>query len=181
MTDTLTAAEAAYALAGRAARWLDTANGNTAAERVLRVLKVTEEYGELCAELVAGDRSATAREAVDVVITALTAQASYGHAPYGFPGAFGALVLGTPNRVAALRSVDLGATCGRLAQAVIGETGQNPRKGRTHTVDDVIDALAEVVIAAVMLLPALGVDPEETIRESVARIDARLDEMGVAP
>ena len=38
--------------------------------------------------------------------------------------------------------------CGEAIAAYIGATGQNPRKGVTHTIDDVIEELLDVAVTA---------------------------------
>lgn len=173
---------AAYALAGRAARWLEGVNGRSSAQRILAAFAVADEFGELCEELERGmgrrvDR--VAEETVDVILAALTAQAVYGHQPFGMPD-LPAATVPYPTVVTDLRAVCLGTACGRVAKAVRGERGQNPRRGRTHTVEDVAGQLAGVVAAAVEVLATLGVDPERTISECIARVNARLDGLGVA-
>jgi NTP pyrophosphatase (non-canonical NTP hydrolase) len=48
----------------------------------------------------------------------------------------------------ASRIIKLMEESGEVAQAWIGYTGQNPRKGKTHTRDDVRDELADVAVTA---------------------------------
>lgn len=38
--------------------------------------------------------------------------------------------------------------CGEVIEAYIGATGQNPRKGQTHTIADVSEELLDVALAA---------------------------------
>jgi hypothetical protein len=57
-----------------------------------------------------------------------------------------------PERGRMLRILKIGEEYGELAQAVIGECGQNPRKGRTHTVEDIRAELRDVVLAAMIAL-----------------------------
>lgn len=49
---------------------------------------------------------------------------------------------------AACRVLKLAEECGEAADAFIGMTGQNPRKGITHTIDDLTSELADVAITA---------------------------------
>lgn len=42
----------------------------------------------------------------------------------------------------------IGEEFGEVIQAMIGWTDQNPRKGQTHTIEHVIDELADVAITA---------------------------------
>ena len=50
--------------------------------------------------------------------------------------------------------------CGEVAAAYIGLTGTNPRKGVTHTLDDVVDELLDVIVTAMVALNHFSVDPE---------------------
>ncbi|MFI1352417.1 MazG-like family protein [Streptomyces sp. NPDC020898] len=60
-----------------------------------------------------------------------------------------------------LRMLKLSEEVGEVAQAVIGATGQNPRKGTTHTWDDVQAELCDVVITAMVALRTLTPDARE--------------------
>ncbi|MGW7266280.1 MazG-like family protein [Streptomyces sp. NPDC054842] len=57
-----------------------------------------------------------------------------------------------------LRMLKLSEEVGEVAQAVIGATGQNPRKGTSHTWDDVRAELCDVVITALVALRTLAPD-----------------------
>jgi NTP pyrophosphatase (non-canonical NTP hydrolase) len=48
---------------------------------------------------------------------------------------------------------------GEVAAAWVGVTGQNPRKGITHTLDDVADELCDVAVAALVALYSVTTDP----------------------
>ncbi|WKE71979.1 MazG-like family protein [Streptomyces sp. WP-1] len=54
-----------------------------------------------------------------------------------------------------LRILKLSEEAGEVAEAVIGATGQNPRKGVTHTWDDVQAELCGVVITVLVALRSL--------------------------
>ena len=62
---------------------------------------------------------------------------------------------------------------GEVAQAVIGVTGQNPRKGVTHTWDDVQGELCDVVITALVALRMLTPDTQEVFTRHLARVMER--------
>jgi NTP pyrophosphatase (non-canonical NTP hydrolase) len=47
---------------------------------------------------------------------------------------------------------------GEVAQAFIGYTGQNPRKGMTHSMLDVADEACDVIITAMVLLCTIAED-----------------------
>ncbi|MER6960998.1 MazG-like family protein [Streptomyces sp. NPDC000618] len=69
-----------------------------------------------------------------------------------------------------LRVLKLSEEVGEVAQAVIGATGQNPRKGVSHTWDDVQAELCDVVITALVALRTLTPDPEAVFARHLARV-----------
>lgn len=68
-----------------------------------------------------------------------------------------------------LRLIKLAEECGEVAQAYIGMTGQNPRKGVTHTAADVASELCDVAVTALVALHDFTDDPG-------AFLDAYLDQ-----
>ncbi|AWW42669.1 hypothetical protein DN051_26975 [Streptomyces cadmiisoli] len=72
-----------------------------------------------------------------------------------------------------LRMLKLTEEVGEVAQAVIGATGQNPRKGTTHTWDDVQSELCDVVITALVALRTLTPDAREVFTEHLGRVRER--------
>jgi NTP pyrophosphatase (non-canonical NTP hydrolase) len=62
---------------------------------------------------------------------------------------------------------------GEVAQAVIGATGQNPRKGTTHTWEDVEGELCDVVITALVALRMLTPDTREVFDRHLTRVMER--------
>ncbi|MFJ4627450.1 MULTISPECIES: MazG-like family protein [unclassified Streptomyces] len=62
---------------------------------------------------------------------------------------------------------------GEVAQAVIGVTGQNPRKGVTHTWEDVQAELCDVVISALVALRTLTPDTREVFTRHLTRVMER--------
>ncbi len=78
-----------------------------------------------------------------------------------------------------LRMLKLSEEVGEVAQAVIGATGQNPRKGVTHTWDDVQGELCDVVITALVALRTLTPDTREVFARHLARVTER--SLGTAP
>ncbi|MFJ9818060.1 MazG-like family protein [Streptomyces sp. NPDC101151] len=60
-----------------------------------------------------------------------------------------------------LRILKLSEEVGEVAEAVIGATGQNPRKGVTHTWEDVQAELCDVAITALVALRTLTPDAQE--------------------
>ena len=62
-----------------------------------------------------------------------------------------------------LRILKLSEEVGEVSQAVIGATGQNPRKGVTHTWEDVEAELCDVVITALVALRTLTPEAREEV------------------
>jgi NTP pyrophosphatase (non-canonical NTP hydrolase) len=62
---------------------------------------------------------------------------------------------------------------GEVAEAVIGATGQNPRKGTSHTWDDVQSELCDVIITAAVALRTLTPDAREVFTAHLARVTER--------
>lgn len=167
-------------LAERATAWLDEANGRIATELHLRCYKPVEEYGEVCEALLHHEPEQAVREAVDVIAAALTARFSLGYALDGWSLPYEAAADEVSWSLVQRRVLQVGAEVGVLTGVMIGEAGQNPRKGRTKSIHDVIAQLDAVVEAAVRLIAALGVDPERAVVEHASRVLVRLDELGVS-
>ncbi|MFG2792104.1 MazG-like family protein [Streptomyces sp. NPDC048419] len=72
-----------------------------------------------------------------------------------------------------LRMLKLSEEVGEVAEAVIGATGQNPRKGVTHTWEDVQGELCDVVITALVALRTLTPDAREVFMGHLARVTDR--------
>ncbi|MEU3125853.1 MazG-like family protein [Streptomyces sp. NPDC006874] len=72
-----------------------------------------------------------------------------------------------------LRLLKLSEETGEVAQAWIGTTGQNPRKGITHSVEDVADELCDVIVTAAVALASLVDDPAGHLNTKLTRIAGR--------
>jgi len=72
-----------------------------------------------------------------------------------------------------LRILKLSEEVGEVSQAVIGATGQNPRKGVTHTWDDVQHELCDVIFAALVALRTLNPDARTVFAERMAYVQRR--------
>ncbi|MFG2952372.1 MazG-like family protein [Streptomyces sp. NPDC048291] len=72
-----------------------------------------------------------------------------------------------------LRMLKLTEEVGEVAQAVIGATGQNPRKGVTHTWEDVQGELCDVVITALVALRTLTPDAREVFKTHLQGVRER--------
>lgn len=75
------------------------------------------------------------------------------------------------NTVLALfgRVVKVAEECGEVAEAVIGLTGQNPRKGKTHSIDDVKAELADVAITALCAIQHITKDGQATTNAVIVK------------
>ncbi|MFF1273119.1 MazG-like family protein [Streptomyces marokkonensis] len=72
-----------------------------------------------------------------------------------------------------LRILKLSEEVGEVAQAVIGATGQNPRKGTTHTWDDVRSELCDVAVTALLALRTLTPDAREVFTRHLDGVTRR--------
>ncbi|PAZ09668.1 hypothetical protein CLM62_45135 [Streptomyces sp. SA15] len=73
-----------------------------------------------------------------------------------------------------LQVLKIGEEFGEAAQAVIGATGTNPRKGMSHTWDDVTAEICDVIVTSMVALHRLGVpDPETAFTEHLKQAAAR--------
>lgn len=72
-----------------------------------------------------------------------------------------------------LRLLKLTEEAGEVASAVIGATGQNPRKGVTHSWQDVEAELCDVIVTAMVALRTLTPDAARVFAEHVRRVDER--------
>lgn len=77
-----------------------------------------------------------------------------------------------------LRIMKVSEEVGEVTSAVIGATGQNPRKGRTHTWFDVETELYDVALAAMVAAQSLAGDSAaKSFSDHVKKRHARLMEM----
>lgn len=78
-----------------------------------------------------------------------------------------------PDTEKLLRIMKLTEETGEVTQAVIGTLGQNPRKGVTHTWDDVQDELCDVILTAMVALTTITPDARKVFGENLARVAGR--------
>ena len=72
-----------------------------------------------------------------------------------------------------IRIMKLTEEAGEVTQAVIGTLGQNPRKGVTHSWEDVQAELCDVIVTAMVALSTLTPDARETFNGHLARVASR--------
>ncbi|MEU9111911.1 MazG-like family protein [Streptomyces sp. NPDC048483] len=82
-----------------------------------------------------------------------------------------------PEQVRLLRILKLSEEAGEVAQAVIGATGQNPRKGHSHTWDDVQSELCDVIVTAMVALRTLTPDARRVFDGHLGRVAERAAEL----
>jgi NTP pyrophosphatase (non-canonical NTP hydrolase) len=78
-----------------------------------------------------------------------------------------------PDTERLLRIMKLSEEVGEVTQAVIGTLGQNPRKGITHTWDDVQAELCDVMFTAMVALRSLTPDAPKVFDAHLARVAGR--------
>ncbi|MEU0830486.1 hypothetical protein [Streptomyces sp. NPDC005969] len=81
---------------------------------------------------------------------------------------------GTDPHEIAMRLLKVTEEAGEAAAAYIGMTGQNPRKGTTHTRRDVADELCDVIIAAAVALHAMTPAPPAVLEAKLHAAARRL-------
>lgn len=81
---------------------------------------------------------------------------------------------GTSQAELSLRILKIGEEFGEASAAWIGAAGQNPRKGVTHTPQDVADELGDVAFTALVALASLGFDPRTVMDGVAAKVTGRL-------
>lgn len=84
---------------------------------------------------------------------------------------------GTGDHETAIRLLKLSEEVGEVMQAYIGMTGQNPRKGVTHTPGDVAAELCDVVTTALVALHGFTPFPEDFMLEYIAVRKERLEKL----
>ena len=80
-----------------------------------------------------------------------------------------------------MRVLKITEEAGEAAAALIGVTGQNPRKGHSHTDADLAAELCDVMITAAVALASVVPDPERVLNEHLGRVYVRSVETGAPP
>lgn len=81
---------------------------------------------------------------------------------------------GTGRDELTMRLFKLVEEVGEVAAAWVGATGQNPRKGVTHQVEDVGAELGDVVMTALVAIASLGLDPRTVLMDTARKVRDRL-------
>ncbi|MEW2076782.1 MazG-like family protein [Streptomyces sp. NPDC013433] len=82
---------------------------------------------------------------------------------------------GTTAHETSMRLMKVTEEAGEASAAYIGMTGQNPRKGTTHTPDDVADELCDVIIAAAVALHSFTTRPPAVLDAKLHAAARRLN------
>ncbi|BCY11041.1 hypothetical protein [Actinoplanes sp. L3-i22] len=61
---------------------------------------------------------------------------------------------------------------GEVVEARLGLLGSNPRKGTTHTVDNAVGKLADVVFTSLTAIASMGMDPRQAVAACAAKAAA---------
>ncbi|MFJ8307891.1 MULTISPECIES: MazG-like family protein [unclassified Streptomyces] len=78
-----------------------------------------------------------------------------------------------PEQQTLLRMLKLSEEVGEVAEAVIGATGQNPRKGVSHSWQDVQSELCDVIVTAMVALTTLTPDAARVFDTHLKGVAAR--------
>ncbi|MBG0855822.1 MazG-like family protein [Streptomyces spinoverrucosus] len=79
-----------------------------------------------------------------------------------------------PDQRSALQVLKIGEEFGEAAQALIGVSGTSPRKGVSHTWEDVTAEVCDVIVTSMVTLHRLGVpNPEARFAEHLEQAAAR--------
>jgi NTP pyrophosphatase (non-canonical NTP hydrolase) len=78
-----------------------------------------------------------------------------------------------PDTEKLLRIMKLTEEAGEVTQAVTGTLGQNPRKGVTHTWEDVEAELCDVILTAMVALTTVSPDARNTFNRHLTRVADR--------
>ncbi|MCF0096881.1 MazG-like family protein [Micromonospora sp. MH99] len=82
---------------------------------------------------------------------------------------------GTGQTELTCRILKLTEEAGEASAAWIGLLGQNPRKGVTHTGEDVAAELADVVFTALVAIESLGLDAQTVVGACAEKVRSRLE------
>jgi NTP pyrophosphatase (non-canonical NTP hydrolase) len=86
-----------------------------------------------------------------------------------------------PDTERLLRIMKITEEAGEVSQAVTGTIGQNPRKGITHTWDDVTAELCDVILTAMVALTTLTPDAQKVFGEHLNHVVERCHQVPVSP
>ena len=80
-----------------------------------------------------------------------------------------------PETKTLLQILKITEEAGEVAEALIGVTGQNPRKGFSHTWQDVEAELCDVIVTAMVALTRVNPNARNLFTEHLAAVAERCD------
>ena len=172
-----------WATIRRLVDWVDRANGRSPHEVSMRILKITEEKGEVADAylgMTGQNEDATYNlddvtdELCDVMLSAAVALVTVAGDTAEDLLAVQWEDIRRDSRGFVRCFLEITKHTGRAASAYIGMTGQNPRKGVTHTRAEVADRLCDVFVAAAVALASVAErDPEAILNDKIAKVAGR--------
>ncbi|MEV0780407.1 MazG-like family protein [Streptomyces sp. NPDC050433] len=79
----------------------------------------------------------------------------------------------TPETARLLRVLKITEEAGEVAEAIHGVTGSNPRKGNSHTWEDVQKELCDVILTSMVALKTITPDADKVFAERLDNIAER--------
>lgn len=79
----------------------------------------------------------------------------------------------SPEMARVLRVLKISEEAGEVAEAVHGASGSNPRKGNSHTWDDVQAELCDVILTSMVALRTITPDAEKVFTERLDHVAER--------
>jgi NTP pyrophosphatase (non-canonical NTP hydrolase) len=79
----------------------------------------------------------------------------------------------TPDKARLLRLLKIQEEVGEVAQAAMGADDANPRKGRSHTWEDVQHELCDVILSSMVALATLTPDAAKVFQERLDTVAER--------
>ncbi|MEU1852965.1 MazG-like family protein [Streptomyces sp. NPDC019990] len=76
--------------------------------------------------------------------------------------------------VTLLRVLKIGEEYGEVAEALHGAMGANPRKGRSHSWNDVQTELADVIVTSMVALATVAPDADRVLQERLEALVTRV-------
>lgn len=83
----------------------------------------------------------------------------------------------SPETKTILQILKITEEAGEVAQALIGVTGQNPRKGFSHSWRDVENELCDVIVTAMVALARVSPEARERFTAHLATVAERCDDV----
>lgn len=183
--------ESTWSIVDRLVAWLDTESPVSGDDALaMRVLKVPEELGEVAEAILGGEaytEQDVQRELCDVILTTMVAlrsttadaQALFAHhVQQG--DAWAAVEQRTrsseahsPASDVARQVLEIVAAAGTVAQTLHGVRATNPRKGASHTWQDLQHALCEAIFTSMVALRSITPDAEKVFAHHMQYVSER--------